>query len=354
MLKCLKKLFALFLKCSLLLGYSAQLLAAQNKEPTYLWGRGLNIPAANLTIGGYADASYKKFDHKPDTAAIDDLSLFITWNPASRLHFFSELEFEDAINSSQGIQFSEKTFLVERLYADFLINETFKLRFGKFLTPVGIWNTIHVAPLVWTTSRPLVTEGFVFPAHANGLMVNGKFIINDHNLDVSVYVDDSRDLDPHKNKVVFKNALGLRINYEILDHLQFGFSYLAYKNQTIFDYSDRNHLLGADLLWKKKGFEIQSEFIYRQAGKQLGNETGLYVQTVAPLGYHFSAIGRYEFLSGTHLTNNILETGTINLGVAGIAWRPYTPLVIKSEYRFGGNNSLVAPSGFFMSISTFF
>jgi len=353
MLKRLKLFLIMALKYSLLFCYSALVMAEQSIEPNYHWGRGLKIPAANLIIGGYVNASYKNFDHNPGTAALDDFSLFTTWNPTSRLHFFSELELEDSVNTNK-VKFSRAKFLVERLYVDFLVNETYKLRFGKFLTPLGIWNTIHAAPLVWTTSRPLVTEGFVFPAHANGLMVNSKFILSDHNLEVSVYVDDSRDLDPHKNKTVFKNALGTRINYEIFDYLHVGFSYLTFKNQAIFIHSDRNHLFGVDFLWKKKDFELQSEIAYRHGGKWEGNETGLYLQAVVPLGHHFSAVGRYEFLNGTHQLHNISETGTINLGVAGLAWRPYSPLVIKAEYRFGGNNSLVAPSGFFTSISTFF
>ncbi len=342
------------LKSIVLFCYSALAMAEQSIESNYHWGRGLKPAGNSLTLGGYANAAYENLDHQGNKVAIDDLSLFITWNPSSRLHFFSELEFEDAISSNRGIRFSNQTFLVERLYADYLINETSKLRFGKFLTPVGIWNSIHAAPLVWTTTRPLITERSVFAAHTSGLMLSRDFIVNKHNLVVSVYADDSQDLDPKKNRIVFKNALGTRINYEIINHLQLGFSYLSFKNQAIFNHSDRNHLFGGDFLWKKKGFELQSEFAYRYGGKRQGNEVGLYLQAVAPLGQHFSAVGRYEFLNGTHHRNNLTETGSINLGVAGIVWRPYTPLAIKIEYRFGGGGSIIAPDGFFTSISTFF
>jgi hypothetical protein len=352
MFNSLKFSIVIILKYLLLFFYSALVIADPGNKINYKWGRGINIPSANLRVGGYTNIIYENFDQNPDFAAIDDLSLFITWNPTAKLHFFSELEFEDAITSDK-VEFSRNTFLVERLYLDFLFNESFKFRFGKFLTPVGIWNTIHAAPLVWTTSRPLVTEEFIFSPHATGLMLNGNFVLNDQNLELSVYIDDTSDLDPHKKNTTFKNALGVRINYEIVNHLNLGFSYLAFKNQAKFN-SSRSHLFGFDLLWKKKNFEIQSEFIYRIAGKRQDNETGLYIQGVVPLGHHFSAVGRYEFLYGTHQFNKISEKGTLNLGVVGLAWRPFSPLVIKAEYRFGGNNSIVAPNGFITSVSTFF
>ncbi len=46
---------------------------------------------------------------------------------------------------------------LERLYADVYLAPAATLRLGKFLTPIGRWNLIHADPLMWTTSRPLVT-----------------------------------------------------------------------------------------------------------------------------------------------------------------------------------------------------
>jgi len=350
-----------YLKKSFILAFSFILFgchsvfADESKIKTsYRWGRGFNLPSAYLNIGGYSNLVYQNLKQQGNRVGLDDLSLFITWNPFSKLHFFSELEFEDAFDSQKGIHFSDKTFLVERLYADYLVNETYQIRIGKFLTPVGIWNNIHAAPLVWTTTRPLITEASVFAAHTSGIQFTSKFIIDDHNLLISIYADDSHHLDPHKNRVSFKNALGTRVSVEVFSHVKLGFSYITYKNHTIVGYSDRNHLFGGDFLWKQQGYEIQAEFAYRHGGKQLGKETGLYLQTVLPLIHHVYAVGRYEYINGTHSENAITETGTYHLGIAGLAWRPYSPLVIKTEYRFGGGGSLIAPNGFFMSISTFF
>lgn len=39
------------------------------------------------------------------------------------------------------------------------------------LSPVGEWNTIHAAPLIWTTTRPMTTYRS-FPEYTSGLALN--------------------------------------------------------------------------------------------------------------------------------------------------------------------------------------
>ncbi len=320
--------------------------------PNYHWGRGLRLPQFNLTIGGYANITYKHYERQKDTFTFDDLSLFITWTPLARLRFFTEFELEDTF-SNQGIAKSDQTFSLERLYVDFLASESLTLRLGKFLTPVGLWNVIHAAPLVWTTSRPLVTEGNIFDSHATGLMVRKNFLLNEQDLEISLYLDDSNDLDPLPNAEEFKNAFGAHVNYQLSNYLQLGASYVGFKKRADQSLS-RNHLFGLDLFWMRNRYEIQMEFVYRHANDLQGNETGFYIQGVAPLKHNFFAVGRYEFLDGTHRTNDVMSDSTINLGVAGLAWRPYVPLVVKAEYRFGSDDYQIAPNGFFSSIAFFF
>ena len=327
-------------------------IVADRNEPRYQWGRGLTLPALDLTIGGYANISYKHFETEPNAGAIDDLSLFLTWRPHARLRFFSELELEDA--TIVGGNDEELFFSVERLYVDFLANQQITLRFGKSLTPVGRWNLIHAAPLVWTTSRPLVTEEVTFPAHTTGLMVKGSFFLDQQqDLDLFVYADDSSDLDPKKLSVSFENGFGGRLVYQPVNGLQIGASYLNFKELARFTSKPRQHLFGLDLFWTAKQFEIQSEMIYRLA-EGAGDEKGLYLQGVAPLGHHLFAVGRYEYFDRSGNTTKGLRSVDTSLGIAGFAWRPYGPLVVKAEYRFGSNAQDIAPSGFFTSIAFFF
>ena len=331
--------------------------------PTYHWGRGLTIPEADLTLGGYFNLTFEHFETESDVASLDDLSLFISWSPHAQIRFFAELEMESLISTHGVADFSD-SFSLERLYVDFLLTDTFSARFGQFLTPVGIWNITHAAPLVWTTSRPIVTESEFFPSRTNGLMLTKQFIVNEHDLEISLYVDDSDALDPRKidgiddedriePEVAFKHAIGLHLEYEPIDSLKTGISYLAFKKRADMGLST-NHLLGFDLFWEKEGYEVQMEFAYRTADDEQGTETSGYLQGVAPLGNKFFAIARYEFVDGTHQYGSTTVDGTTQVGVPALAWRPYIPLVIKAEYRFGHNNKQLAPSGFFTSVSMLF
>ena len=339
--------------------------------PTYTWGRGISWPAANFNIGGYFDSSYqyKKYNKfvSKDRTALTDLSLFISWSPHEQLRFFSEVEVQDVL-ATEGQKNLEDTLRAERLYIDYLANDSITLRLGKFLTPIGRWNVIHAAPLIWTTTRPLVTDKRLFTDHSVGAMLTQKFEISEHNLDVSFFVDDSRDFDVFdtdlESRLGFENAIGGRLNFEVSEDLQIGMSYMDYKNNTITNLP-RNRLAGIDLLWKKNGYEIQIESIYRQSNNEIrvfennkirgqdNTEIGLFAQSVIPLTDQFFVVGRYEYLEGIHDKTKI-ET---HVGVTGLAWRPFVPLVIKSEYRFTDGirfNQTVVPTGFFASVSMFF
>jgi hypothetical protein len=342
--------------CCLLVSQFSDCLAETQGDsiaPSYHWGRGINIPQANLNLGGYLNAVVENFGSQKSAGSLDDLSLFITWSPFDRVQFFSELELEDYI-STNGIANAGKSFKVERLYADVFVSESVTARFGKFLTPFGRWNVIHASPLVWTTSRPLVTDEPMLGTHASGIMLSKHFEINDHDLNVSVYGDDSADLDPRKTDFTFAQAFGARLNFMLADNLEIGGSYLGFKRNANFEQSF-DHLFGFDLFWKKNNFEVLMEMNYRYKGNKQGDEKGFYLQGVAPLAYKISAVGRYEFLNGTQLLGYAPQGNiTTHIGVAGLAWRPYTPLVFKAEYRFGSDNNPNAPNGFMASFAMFF
>lgn len=329
----------------------------QNEFVNYHWGRGLNIPALNLNIGGYFKASYRRIEaSEHNNVQLDDLSLFITWTPHDRLRIFAEIEQHNWLSNDGVAQFS-KGLSIERLFAEFLLNETSTLRFGKYLTPVGRWNVIHSAPLVWTTNRPKITDDLTFAPRANGLLLTHSRLINDHNLDVSVYLDDSTDLEPRSiNNIVFHKAAGARVNYELTEQFQIGGSYLAY--QKLSDVGlPTHHLFGIDALWQHEGYEVLFESLYHTQEAQIDTlnleEKGLFVQGVAPIGGKVFAVARYEYFN-SNIFQSFNQEKETHIGLGGLAWRPYVPLVLKAEYRFGDNNRIIAPSGFFLSLATFF
>ena len=264
--------------------------------------------------------------------------------------FFSEIAFNDWF-SHAGERALDDALKIERLYLDILATDSLTLRAGKFLTPVGRWNVLHVSPLLWTTSRPLVAQEQLFSGNVNGLMLSKTIEWGERNVDLSAYIDNSKQLDPDQNQIGFDHAYGGRANVELFDELQVGASYLAYKKYFGYDFHlDTNHLFGMDVLWQKNNYEIQLEMIYRHANDIQDDEHGFYVQGVVPLVDHLFAVGRYEYLNGKH--RNIKTDAKV--GVAGLTWRPWVPLALKAEYRFGSQNEFIAPSGFYTSFSMFF
>jgi len=90
---------------------------------------------------------------------LDDLSVYFSGNINQWFNPFVEAEyFGTRLWSSQKSEkFKKGKFIFERLYNDFNINTLDRIRVGKFLAPVGYWNLIHAAPLVWTVNRPLTS-----------------------------------------------------------------------------------------------------------------------------------------------------------------------------------------------------
>lgn len=318
----------------------------------YQWGRGLTLPALNLNIGGYFKSSYQHPELGGDKLVLDNLSFFITWSPHDRLRFFAEIEQHNWLSTLEVKNFNT-SLSVERLFVDFLVNESTTVRFGKYLTPIGRWNVIHSAPLVWTTNRPVITNDLTFAPRANGLLVSHSHLLYEHNLDVSVYLDDSTDLEPkNTHNITFDKGAGARVNYELSETLQVGASYMAF--QKLADLGlPAHHLFGIDALWQDNGYEVLFEGLVHTREDDGLDEKGLFVQGVAPLGNKLFAVGRYEYFN-TDIFPHSMPDKEAHIGVGGLAWRPYVPLVFKAEYRFGDNNHVVAPSGFFMSIATFY
>lgn len=324
---------------------------ADSVTPNYQWGRGINLLSDQLNIGGYTTASFEKVNAQKNSVGLRNFSLLISASPSDAVRFFSEIELENWLSTEQISNFNA-SLKIERLYIDYLAPDDVTMRVGKWLTPFGRWNVIHAAPLVWTTTRPFITDEQLFPNHSSGAMVSKKFTLNEHNIDVAVYVDDSEHLDLRKDPIEFENAFGSRINMELTEQLQIGFSYLDFKQAEINE--GRNHLFGADLLWTQNDYELQIEASYRHNPSGQGDEKGFYIQGVAPLGSQVFAVSRYEYLAGAHQSVFTRLQSSTHAAVTGLVWRPFVPLAIKAEYRFGSQNQSIAPSGFFTSIAVFF
>lgn len=313
----------------------------------YRLGGGYPVGDTGLRLGGYASAQFDVPRTGDWQFKTHDLSLFLSWDNGSRLRFFSELEGGDVLTASDSQTLSTRNahFEFERLYFDELINDKLTVRLGKFLTPIGQWNLIHAAPLVWTSSRPVATEN-LFSTHASGMMLHGVLPIAGRQLEYAVYGDASDTLDPHLSRNPFKNAVGGRLRYSLDDTLQLGISFANYRLR---DFGgERQSLVGLDAAWAYKKYELSAELVYRaKESKAVRSLWQGYMQGVAPLGRQWFGVGRYEFFQQE-------QDGTGQVGVLGLAYRPQRPLIWKLEYRLGSHNASLAPDGLSASFAILF
>jgi hypothetical protein len=312
---------------------------------TYTPGRGLHLGNTGVTLGGYSDVTLTRDDGSPAKLDLDTLSLFVIWDPHPRLHVFSELEFEHLVSvDDEGRAGTERShFNAERLYADVTVSDLLGIRLGKFLTPVGRWNVLHASPLVWTTSRPLVTL-LPFDTHTTGPMLSGSVTLPRGDLGYAVY-GQLTQLDRQLESEESERGGGARLEYTTSDEWSVGASYLGFARRS-FRRTPGNgrwqNLVGLDTLWRHGPLELMGEFAHEE------DQTGLYLQEAFEILPRVFAVGRYEYY--VQATPN----PAVNLGVGGLAWKPLPYLVLKAEYLFADHRVEESPAGVKSSVAVLF
>lgn len=306
----------------------------------YTPGRGLGLGDTGLRLGGYSSLELTRDEGAAARLDLADLSFFVIYDPFARVHLFSELEIEDlvSIDTEGHGGTGDANFLVERLYADFSLRDDLQVRLGRFLTPVGRWNVIHAQPLVWTTSRPLVTD-LPFDNDTTGAMVFGAL---SERLSYNLFGQFIKDFESREQYQSQRFSAGGRLEYDFASTCSAGATYLSFTD------NDRWHYLGgADFAFDRGPLELLSETTIDGAGGLTGVEWGTYVQAAVatPLWVHL--IGRYEYYDAR-------GEAPLHLVDLGIAYRPRPFLLLKAEYLIASRSSDLAEPGFKSSLSLLF
>lgn len=314
----------------------------------YQPGKGWQIPGTGFRLGGYATVAAEDDRYQRTKLGIDDFSLFVHWESEGKLRLFSELDLENPLAWQEGTGLTEKNayLALERLYADYLYSENLNFRAGKFLTPIGRWNVIHAAPLVWTTSRPLITER-TFPTNATGVMAYGTLPVMGTEIDYSLYSAIGNDWRPDPKLDPFNEAYGLHLTVPTSGLGEFGVSYANFEQKG--SIGERKNLLGMDYFWSQDRYEVSAELAYRFSDEgHRSDEKGLFIQGVAPISDRWYAIGRYE------LYDKAGTAPAMNLWLAGVAMRLSPAMVLKAEFSHATHNRIQVPEGFFASFAILF
>jgi hypothetical protein len=346
------RIFAVLLTASLCLTAVSAAAAgdgadtSDNAPPPYELGQGYRLGDSGLTLGGYTSLQFQDLQNSDARASLAHFSLFVWWEGESRLKFFSEIDNQNLLQADQQSNDGDAEFLsIERLYFEYAFNDTLTLRAGKFLTPVGRWNQIHADPLVWTTSRPLITAN-LFPAHFAGGMALGNVDILGRQADYMLYTSIGTDVRPDPSEDRFNEAIGGRLNLPFDEKLQLGFSLASFDQKSAIE--EHEVLAGADFVWTSDGVEISGEGAYRKSSYGSAHDAnGGFIQGVIPLYGKLFAVGRIESLH-----NPDVQPDT-RLGVLGLNYRHSRALSVKMEFIRGINQQISAP-GFLSSVSVLF
>lgn len=314
----------------------------------YQLGQGLRLGDSGFALGGYATASAAEHSEPDANLRLQSLSGFLWWDNGGRWHAFSELEAEDVLDADEDTLTTRNAELeLERLYVDYTASDLIKFRAGKFLTPVGRWNLIHASPLVWTTSRPLITEK-TFPTNASGMMVYGTLPWTDEGVEYSVYYSPGEELARDPDIDTFREAFGAHLSFAPLPHVHAGLSYVNFEQRHTPD--EHRNLYGVDAIWAWRRFEVSGEFHYRvnDGYDYQSNERGLYVQAVAPLSERLYAVARYETFRRSDAERDL------NVYLGGLNYKLRPALVFKAEYSRATDNDLDLRDGFMASIAVLF
>jgi hypothetical protein len=115
--------------------------------------------ASPTAIGGYGELTLNAPSNSPAVIDLRRLVLFVGHNFSDRIRFYSELEVEHAVASSDD----RGEFEVEQAYLDGLYSGHFNLRAGLLIMPVGIINVYHEPPTFNGVDRPDV-DTLVIPS----------------------------------------------------------------------------------------------------------------------------------------------------------------------------------------------
>lgn len=333
------KIFA-FMTSSLAL--SAALSKPALAEETTSWND-------NFNLGGYSSAGIILHRNQEAEAAVNEISLILTWQNDSRLSFFGELELERPLawNDDQKFNRKEGHFDLERLYVDYNLSEKVNFRGGRFLTPNSRWNLLHASPLVWTSTRPMATSR-LFPSGTNGAMLFGALPFLNGAFEYKLFGELIEDQEEDDNfELQFEHVKGARFSYK--NQSDIGISVLSFREKGLNSASYR--MLGVDFVTYINDIEISGEAFKRFNTNNKDGGNGAYLQTAVPL----RNVGLNNWFWLTRLeTLQRPNESSAERWLIGTTWRVKPTQLVKLEFTGGSGDQPESPRGFLASFAFLF
>jgi len=338
----------------------------------YVAARGLRLGRTGLTIGGFTTLEIDKEESEYGTLELDGINFLVLWEPADFLRGFAEIEVGGLLEYEMGseILVSDPIAEIERLYGDLIWNDALNLRFGKYQTPVGIWNLVPAEPFTWTASEPYIVET-AFDEHQTGAALFGTVNSASNTLEYWLYGQLLDPLDPSEDPAPADGSVGGRLRYGgPTGKWAVGASVLASELDGRW-----STMGGVDAFWQVGPLELQGEFAITRGNIPGRDVWGVYVQGVydlaslAPWLRSLYFVGRYEHFDPTVPDPfdvgpgqqppdpddvEILGRQDADVFIVGLTWMPKKFLIFKAGYQFSDRQTELVRRGMFASFSVLF
>lgn len=298
----------------------------------YELGHGVAL-TDSLTVGGYVSSEFSS-NERADTFTLDDVALMAYGDINSRFSYLGEVEAigfyqKNVTNGSDG---GTQKFHVERLYGDVWISDSFNLRFGKQMTPIGYWNLEPINVLRDTTSNPLYSM-LLFPKFLTGIDING-YVPQSDSTRYHLFGQSFHDMDAEYINIPNTHFFGLSLEHELPTDMSIGGGIVEFISLSS---SERTRYLQANWKYDNHTLLLTAEGIISK--KEYSNNQSNYINSgYFQSVYHFSSehalVGRYEYYNDQH--QNYVD----NIGIVGYSYRPFYPISIKGEYQWHSQENL--------------
>lgn len=322
-----------------------------------------------LSIGGYGKIDYYHNSNEGATNT-DNIDVYrfipyIGYKFSDNIIMNAEIEFEhggidDKDDETKQDYTNSGYAKIEFLYLDFLINESFNVRLGNQLMPMGLINEKHEPTLFTTVQRPNTSKKLIPSTwHENGVMTYGNLtdnleyklgLFSGLQLDRGIGEEDDWLRDSRIGSFRLKSgerlelATSARLDYTGINGLMVGASI----------YIDSNLVMGdIHFDYQKEAFRIYGVYTETHRSKTIVDE-----QEKAPekakggfinLGYDISSLTKtqnkmpvfiqYESIAPQDKITNGTGKDSTDTVTVGVNYFPHEQVVLKADYAMSKDNS---------------
>ncbi len=328
-----------------------------------------------IRFGAYGSLVFSHSTGDPagttDDIPAGDAAVLLSGTLGARFSYFLDLQAASWTDENWTGQHEEHRLNVARMYGEYTFSDAFRLRLGRFLTPVGQWNEIFAEPLTRTVLRPLTTYR-PFAKSLTGLMAAGTVPVAGHDVGYAAYVSPPAWSVEEEEETGFLHAAGGRVAVELVPGLVVGTSVANFRVSRPYDADDPGYtgplpgdtlespaeeareaegearwLWGLDASWESGRLELMAEATNLSGTALYPGERGAFIQAA------YRAVGPLHLVARSEIYDAV-GGQQVAVHTVGASARLFRHITLKLDRQFSSHPSERVRDGWFVSLSALF